>query len=416
MVKAVSVELKNVRKHPGADRLQIADATGYSVIVGMGVREGEKGFLIPEGAQLSRDFCLERGLYRKHPDTGERLGGYLDANGRVVAMSLRGEKSEGLFLPWGEVPARPVGEEFDEIGGSVFVRKYVSPFSRRGERGKSVEIGGFPRHYDTAQLRLSTHDLAAQTREPGAILIVTEKLHGTSGRTGKVLLERPLGALGRLWNRLVPRAWALKGKKVWSVVTGTRRTIVGDSHRDAYRLQWGAFFGERLRAGEVVYYEIVGPGIMPSHDLGKLKGVLPGRQFQELRRKFGERIVYAYGCEEGETRAFVYRITQDGRELRWWEVEARCKDMGVATVPVLAEFEGSLDADAILYIANSRSRVVGESGSTLDRLQPGEGVCLRVDSPEKGAGAAVKHKGFVFCVCEGIAANDPEFVDPEDEA
>ena len=37
---AIVAELKNVRLHPGADRLQICEVQGYQVVVGLDAKEG----------------------------------------------------------------------------------------------------------------------------------------------------------------------------------------------------------------------------------------------------------------------------------------------------------------------------------------------------------------------------------------
>lgn len=57
-------------------------------------------------------------------------------------------------------------------------------------------------------------------------------------------------------------------------------------------------------------------------------------------------------------------------------------------------------------------------GPSVEGLCIKEGVCVRIEEPRDfglKVHDALKHKGFVFCCLEGIAANDPDFVDKEDE-
>ena len=70
--------LKNLRKHPNADRLQLGECFGNTVCVDLSYAEGEIGVYISEGAQLSEEFCEENNLCRKKDASGNNIGGYLD--------------------------------------------------------------------------------------------------------------------------------------------------------------------------------------------------------------------------------------------------------------------------------------------------------------------------------------------------
>ena len=49
--------LKNVRKHPNADRLVLADCFGNTVCVANTYKEGDLGVYFPVDGQLSMEFC-----------------------------------------------------------------------------------------------------------------------------------------------------------------------------------------------------------------------------------------------------------------------------------------------------------------------------------------------------------------------
>ncbi len=67
-IQAIVSEITSIKPHLNADRLQVAIVAGTSCIVGLESKVGDLGLLIPEGAALSREFCLANELYLKHPD------------------------------------------------------------------------------------------------------------------------------------------------------------------------------------------------------------------------------------------------------------------------------------------------------------------------------------------------------------
>jgi hypothetical protein len=92
--------LKNVRKHPNADRLLLGDCFGNTVCVNLNYTEGQVGVYFPTDGQLSVAFAEANNLLRKKDENGNNVGGYMDPDKRnVKAIKLRGEKSDGLFLP-----------------------------------------------------------------------------------------------------------------------------------------------------------------------------------------------------------------------------------------------------------------------------------------------------------------------------
>lgn len=453
-MKAVACTIERLERHPNADRLQIAIAAGTQVIVGPDAKIGDPGILVPAGAQLSAEFCLANKLFRKHPVTGEPLGGYLDERGRVVALRLRGADSEGLFLGpecLGMPMSAKPGEEIDTWQGGVFVQKYVSPAARaavarrQGGGGAPASVPGLPRHYDTAQAR---HNLFAlcHALNDGAALVVTEKLHGTSGRTGSVSKSRGLvaSAAVRVWNAIAGRL-GLPEFASHEVVSGTRNCIL-DANAPGeigagYRRVVHAALAPCLRPGEVWYYEIVGfddggRPIMPPHSLSSDAFDKPMRK--RLVEEYGETVTYSYGCsptgkEWGDGKVwrsdpskpgwkyavFVYRITdRDGRELTidqiTWRVEGarlRSPHCPVYVVPTLCIIRNGLSPAGLLAWLDAHTRGRSTVG---DHFR--EGVCVRAEwhNGDLRVGRAFKHKSFVFTVCEGIAANDVAFVDLED--
>ena len=72
---ALVCKISNFRPIKGADRIQLATVAGYNVIVGKDVSEGKLGVFYGQEGYLTREHLLENKLYKKAPDTGEKMGG-----------------------------------------------------------------------------------------------------------------------------------------------------------------------------------------------------------------------------------------------------------------------------------------------------------------------------------------------------
>lgn len=472
----VVAKVSKLEEHPNADRLRIATVRGYPCIVGLDVELGTVGFLVREGTQLSTEFCLANGLLRKHPETGEKLSGYLDPNGRVRSLKLRGAESEALFIPAVDLPLAALADrlgasvvdtfeapegEFDavEINGKEFIIAQKFMLSQQaqsriqGPGKKRYQIPLFPKHYDTAQLRMNTHKVSGALARLG-VVYVTEKLHGTSGRTGYVPTPQQLNFWKKAWNFVVPKRCSYPTEKV-EIVSGTRNCVLnkeaeGEKAKD-YRHEIHNFFASFIEEGETWYYEIVGfegtggKAIMQPHNTSKLKEALGSKQAKEEIKRLGERVVYSYGCDQNGPglnedfdslkdpcyKIFVYRITKledkEAREFNFIEVENRvwrvldkypeCLNV-LDVVPVVDVWVKDMTEEQVLERASKLSRQPSRFGGL------SEGVVLRIEEPrEQEEGVfkvkvhpALKHKSFLFCTLEGIMANDPDFVDAEELA
>lgn len=93
------VEVKELRPHTNADKLQIATFFGCDTCVSLEVKLGDIGIYFPSDLQLSEKYCIENHLLRKLPD-GTPDTGYLEPDKRnIKAIKLRGERSDGIFMP-----------------------------------------------------------------------------------------------------------------------------------------------------------------------------------------------------------------------------------------------------------------------------------------------------------------------------
>lgn len=67
--------LKNVRPHPNANKLRLADCFGNTICVGLDAAEGEIGVYFPTDGQLSVEFCQVHDLVRRKDEQGNPAGG-----------------------------------------------------------------------------------------------------------------------------------------------------------------------------------------------------------------------------------------------------------------------------------------------------------------------------------------------------
>jgi hypothetical protein len=414
MYNAIIVSLKNVRPHPNADRLQLANVFGNTVVVGLDAKEGQQGVYFDEGGQLSEQFTSANNLYRPkfaNKNSDPEKSGMFEENRRVRAISLRGVKSVGFWMPieclnfLGLTDFPEEGFEFTALNGTDICNKYITKATRN--RGSSVPGGKraerdnkmFLRHFDTPQLGRVVSFLSLGDR-----VVITEKLHGTSQRVGlfKQEFER------KWWHKLL----GVKKMPVWKYIIGTRRVQLSEEklntgfYDGAFRQAAAAEFLGNLHKGETVYYEVVGfhgpsSPIMPKVDNTKLKGHLSKEEYERFIKIYGEETEFTYGCKDGEFKNFVYRITQvneDGHaiDLSWDALKKRCSDMGWSHVPEIQNNYLFLEAD---YDFIEQMDKFAELPSTL-ASHLSEGVCVRMENYPTPFVA--KHKSFNFKVVEGI--------------
>lgn len=440
---AIIVRLTDVRPHSNADRLQVCNALACNVIVGLEVKEDDIMVFFPTEGQLSNDMATNNGLYRKDPVTGEKASGYLDANARIRTLKLRGVESEGLVLPltsleWTghDISRLKVGDEFDTLNKNKICEKFINKATRRAmakaaraykrpwwvpkfaakyhkkyfvNRAKFDKTPNFTKHFDTNKLRLNLHNIPEDAK-----CIINLKVHGTSGRTAYTEYRS---------NNWIKRLFRIKSKCEY--ITGTRNVVkplgfhLGKKGDDGY---YGGtdfrgkihkmFMGIGLRAEEAVFYECIGwageaTRIMPPHSINKKdfkEAGFSSEDIKELTDQYGDMISYDYGCDPGEYKVRVYRITQNGVDLSWAELEERCKELGLTSVGKIKELPPGSD-----YVAECKK--LEKEYERQDQLQ--EGLCLRFEDAEGKLLKVFKWKFFTFCVAESIKTNESGYVDLE---
>lgn len=439
------VEVKELKSHPNADKLQIATFFGETVIVGLDTKIGDIGVYFPCDIQLSLEYCDNNNLCRKNAD-GSNGQGYLERDKRnIKAISLRGEKSYGLYAPLSslaftgvDLATFKVGDTVSTVNGILICKKYIPRSNtRRGHptegnktRKHKVPIAPlFMEHADTEQL---AYNLGAF--KPGDEIEITLKMHGTSQRTGylPVFKEYKDSLPRRIINKIcmglkVGKNWGANGRKAfynslkhgepiydWGYVSGTRRTILenfegGFYGSNTFREQHSKFFEGKLWKGETVYYEVVSFTDDGTPIMGK------GKVPKEAQSQYGTEMVFHYGRSEGSD-IYVYRMSmtnEDGNVVEYTPdfMRYRCEQMGVKTVPVF--WHGYLGGNDCPYADECTAKEcnVGEcvkrkaeqyydGPDPIGKTHVREGVVVRIINRPKFC--AYKHKNFLFKQISGI--------------
>ena len=469
--------LKNVRKHPNADRLLLAECFGNTVSVNLDYFEGQKGVYFPTDGQLSVEFCEHNNLVRKKNEAGENIGGYMDPDKRnVKTIKLRGEMSDGLFLPMtcldfcfedGNADAHlSIGDTIDVVNGHEICKKYIprrNPSKSHGNGGnktrkRKVDIAPlFAEHADTAQL---AYNLGAF--KPGDEVEITLKMHGTSQRTGHLPVFK-----GYNDSRKCRFVNAIKSKFKknyepkhdgnpiydWDYVSGTRRVVLdtydggfyGSNH---FREQHHNAFVGKLWKGETVYYEVVGfmdtgAPIMAECNNDRVND-------KAFKKKWGKTTIFSYGCDPNGVKAgeifkfeanpandkegrlimapqsdiYVYRMTmtnEDGEVVEYTPdfMRYRCEQMGIKCVPLfwkgtIPEHCASADDDTISAgeWILRKAEQFYAGADPIGKTHIREGVVARIINRPKFT--AFKHKNEEFKIIEGIIKDTAEAPDIEE--
>ncbi|MGN5457073.1 MAG: hypothetical protein ACI4XN_13840 [Candidatus Kurthia intestinigallinarum] len=474
---AFITRIKNLRPHPNADRLQMGECFGNTVIVSLEYENNQLGIYFPSDGQVSEEFATVNNLVRKKDENGNNIGGYMDPDKRnVTAIRLRGEKSDGLFLPlksletFGDINELHEGDRIDNFNGHEICCKYIPRQNvRQGRvsngnrtRKKRAPIAPlFVEHADTEQL---AYNLAAF--KPGDEIEITLKMHGTSQRTAYLPVFKGWKVNNPFFKGIVKKYGdnpnlskfarkcveiAMRGATPiyeWGYVSGTRRTVLenydgGYYGSNEFREQHSKFFEGKLWKGEEIYYEVVGftttgAPIMATADNKKLND-------KDFVKQYGKTTTFSYGCDPNphdfgdpepdikQSDIYVYRMTmtnEDGDTVEYPPdfMRYRCEQIGVKTVPVL--YRGFIEDknaianldDMIIYTdAGEYVKVLAEQyydgPDPVGKTHVREGVVVRIINRPKFC--AYKHKNFAFKCLEGLVkaeAEAPDMEEAEEEA
>lgn len=440
------VKIDNFHKHsdPEVTKLKCCCIDGFNIITGI---DSEPGLYVyfPTACCINLKFLSYANLYRHGElNVDQTKTGMFEDNGRVKAIRLRGELSEGFIIPivvlenWVMSTVNvelkvEEGTEFDSIehdGKTFWVNKKYIPKNTRtsgapgsGNSGKGKQPKGLDKiienqfrfHYDTVLIKKCPHVL-----HPNDLISITSKVHGTSGISAYVLCKQELN-----WKQKIAR-W-LTGEEFdkYDYLYSSRSVIKNQYYNKSVQ---GGFYGVDvwkyaddivrpcLSKGMTAYYEIIGflPNggyIQKNYDYGCLPPV-------------GDE-AYTYGKH---FKVQIYRVTITDVSGKVHEFSAREVQLWaqmVGLVPVEQYYYGyakdlypDLDPSEhwnenfLSKLANDKNFYMECNSPTCDNKVPHEGIVIKIENMKS---EAFKLKCFKFLDGEGKALDKGE-IDIESES
>jgi hypothetical protein len=440
------VKIDNFHKHsdPEVTKLKCCCIDGFNIITGI---DSEPGLYVyfPTACCINPKFLSYANLYRHGElNVDQTKTGMFEDNGRVKAIRLRGELSEGFIIPivvlenWVMSTVNvelkvEEGTEFDSIehdGKTFWVNKKYIPKNTRtsgapgsGNSGKGKQPKGLDKiienqfrfHYDTVLIKKCPHVL-----HPNDLISITSKVHGTSGISAYVLCKQELN-----WKQKIAR-W-LTGEEFdkYDYLYSSRSVIKNQYYNKSVQ---GGFYGVDvwkyaddivrpcLSKGMTAYYEIIGflPNggyIQKNYDYGCLPPV-------------GDE-AYTYGKH---FKVQIYRVTITDVSGKVHEFSAREVQLWaqmVGLVPVEQYYYGyakdlypDLDPSEhwnenfLSKLANDKNFYMECNSPTCDNKVPHEGIVIKIENMKS---EAFKLKCFKFLDGEGKALDKGE-IDIESES
>lgn len=342
--KIVNIQEFHSHSNPEVTKLKCCKVDGFNVITGI---DSEPGFYIyfPVECCIDKEFLSKNNLFRDSSmNVDSSKTGMFEDKGRVKAIRLKGEISEGFIIPIISlntyIGETKVSEEcieisFDTINNKLICKKYVPnqqkiskiSNSKQGKQPKKkadAEIieGQFHYHVDTTLLKRCPYVI-----KPDSLISISAKVHGTSGISANVLTKIPLKRT--ILDKILRRT---RYTEEYHSFCSSRRVIQDPLLNPSVSGYYGGsdtmgrkeihnLLFKDLPKGMTVYYEILGywpngTPIQSKWDYGFIKPSAPDKW------KYGRN----YGVE-------VYRITYtnlDGAvyEFSFRQVEQFCEKMG----------------------------------------------------------------------------------------
>lgn len=429
LAKIVDIQSFRPHSNPEVTRLKCCTIDGFNIITGIDSQPGLYVYF-PTACCINPTLLNYCNLYRrKELNSNSEKTGMFEDNGRVKAIRLKGELSEGFILPIIEFQNYimsvtnqeidiEVETEFDivEHEGKTFwvnkkyIPKYTATPGTPGSKGKKEKTpkgiskiidGQFRFHYSTILIKKCPHVI-----QPNDLISITEKIHGTSGISARVLCKQELN-----WKQKIAK-W-LTGEEfgVYDYLYSSRTVIKNGFYNKNVT---PGFYGVDvwaeadkivrpcLQRGMSCYYEIV--GYLPN-----------GGCIQKN---------YDYGCvppkenepytQEKHFKVRIYRVTLtnvDGivHEFSAREVQQWCKQVGLT--PVTEYYYGyakDLYPDLnpsehwaenfMARLANDKNFNMEMNSPSCNNKVPHEGIVIKIENMKS---EAFKLKCFAFLDKEG---------------
>lgn len=415
LAKVVNIQIFKKHSDPEVTKLKCCTIDGFNVITSI---DAEPGIYIyfPTGCCINPNLLSYNNLYRhKELNNNPEKTGLFEDNGRVKAVKLRGELSEGFIMPAVEFTNWIVAEtnkeieltegvEFDAVEHESKIfwinKKYVAkriqgtpkrPLKATYKVKKTLDKiipSQFRFHYDTVILKKNPSVI-----HPDDLIHISEKIHGTIHISAYVLCHKNLN-----WKEKLAKWLTGNSFDTYDYLYASRSVIKNKyynpqvsygyydcdiwQHADNYLRPY-------LQKGMTIYAEIV--------------GYLPNGNYIQKN--------YDYGCKKPDVftneynpeihfKVRPYRITLtnvDGEvhEFSAREVQQHCKSVGLT--PVEECYYGyAKDLYPDLDVNNEEW-----SNMFLERLSNDERFYMECNSPH--CNNKVPHEGLVIKKEDGLS-------------
>lgn len=394
--EAILATLNNIRSIEGADKIVQADVCldGVpitQVVVGTETVEGQVV------VYFDSNMCLSDTVIADNPS----LATYLAKGNRVRCVKLRGVISNGLAVPiycFLKYAGDSVPPSFTKLGTTEICHKYVPEVKQHSAGNKEHKTKtkvpeNFHFHIDTAQLMRNLYKV-----QPTDVISISRKVHGTSAIFSYLPVKRDL--------TFIEKCAKLFGASIndteYTYVPASRSVVKTTDNKDDLWVKVGTDnFAGKLHKGETVYYEIV--------------GYKPGTSSFIQKN-------YDYGCQVGQYKIAVYRITYTNEagsvfEYGWKALQERCVQLGVPAVQeyYFGRADGFCEGQDNWNIAFAKKikdmYLERDCPDNLCKKMPDEGVVIRIESLDINV---LKYKSEAFILGESAAKDKGEF-DTEEE-
>lgn len=381
--------------------------------------------------------------------------GFFNKNGRVRSIRLGGVQSMGYLFTLDELAKynpnvknvslnQYVGEDFDTIEDKLFIKAYIpfvpQPKSRTTSKGEKMTKkaekfdrmvkGEFKFHYDTQPLPKCINRV-----KPTDKVTITSKLHGSSICIGKLHVKTPikLPFYKWIWNKFVDLTGLFKAHRItdymieYGNVTSSR-TVIKNQYIN--KNVTGGYYGVDIWSE---YGNLIYPFLSEGMTIyGEIIGYLTGSD-KMIKKN------YDYGCNKGENKLMIYRITttnEDGTKLEWNVTDVHNWTQGlIREHPEIADrihvidllYHGTLGdlypnisymyhwhENVLEALRNEKERFNMEKNDPICHNKvPFEGIVLRIDNDELAEAFKLKCKKFLSKEREEIDKGevDMEMVD-----
>lgn len=218
------VAISQIRKHSNADRLSCVNILGNNIITST-AKVGDLYVFFPLECAINKEYLAYTNSFASPELNNDKaVKGFFGNTGRVRALKLRGEKSEGYIASVSSIESwlnskginfkftqDHINTDFDQIGDILLCEKYINrqtlidaqkAQARDRQTKKAVRVSKiipnqFRFHNDTEQLKRNIHRIS-----PEDVITISYKLHGTSAVFSNVLCKKPLKWYEKLLTRL----------------------------------------------------------------------------------------------------------------------------------------------------------------------------------------------------------------------